>query len=134
MATRSAMDLDQAYSVSLVEHLVVPTFVLNPARHVVIWNRACERLTGVAASKVIGADRHWQAFYNKKRHCLADLVVMAQPDKLAELYPEHSISNDGLILLSQKTSESKSRGRPLRRISYGLGFVHQRGLGWISNR
>jgi PAS domain-containing protein len=96
MATRSAMDLDQAYSVSLVEHLVVPTFVLNPARHVVIWNRACERLTGVAASKVIGADRHWQAFYNKKRHCLADLVVMAQPDKLAELYPEHSISNDGL--------------------------------------
>jgi signal transduction histidine kinase len=39
-----------------------------------------------------------------------------------------------LVLLSQKTSESKSRGQPPRRISYGLGFVHQRGLGWISNR
>ena len=39
-----------------------------------------------------------------------------------------------LVLLSQKTSESKSRGRPPRGISYGLGFVHQRGLGWISNR
>lgn len=90
------MSLDQTYAVSLMEHLVVPTFVLSPAGQVVIWNRACERLTGVTASEVVGTDRHWQAFYIKKRQCLADLVVMAQTDKLADLYPEHSISNDGL--------------------------------------
>ena len=53
---------------------------------------------------------------------------------LAKLIKPICDPDDNLILLSQKTSESKSRGPPPRRISYGLGFVHQRGLGWISNR
>ena len=34
-----------------MQHLVVPTFVLNPKRQVVIWNRACERLTGVTGGR-----------------------------------------------------------------------------------
>ncbi|WP_235940281.1 PAS domain-containing protein [Bradyrhizobium hipponense] len=41
-----------------MQHLVVPTFVIDPKRRVVIWNRACERLTGVAASEVIGTTKH----------------------------------------------------------------------------
>jgi diguanylate cyclase (GGDEF)-like protein/PAS domain S-box-containing protein len=96
MAPHSDLGLGQAYAVRLMEHLVVPTFVLNPMRQVVIWNRACERLTGVAASEVIGTSRHWRAFYGKKRHCLADLVALSQPDKLSALYSEHSVSRDGL--------------------------------------
>ena len=30
------------------------------------------RLTGVAASEVIGTNKHWQAFYEARRPCLAD--------------------------------------------------------------
>jgi PAS domain-containing protein len=86
----------QAYAVRLMQHLVVPTFVLNPKRHVVIWNRACERLTGVAASEVIGTTKHWRAFYEKQRYCLADLVALGRPDKLDSLYPEHTVPSDGL--------------------------------------
>ncbi|MBR0719146.1 diguanylate cyclase [Bradyrhizobium liaoningense] len=73
-----------------MQHLVVPTFVIDPKRRVVIWNRACERLTGVAASEVIGTTKHWQAFYETKRHCLADLVALDLPEQLPELYSEYA--------------------------------------------
>lgn len=89
------LDVAQAYAVRLMQHLVVPTFVLNPGRRVVIWNRACERLTGVAASEVIGTTRHWRAFYETQRYCLADLVALGRPDRLGEFYPEHTVPEDG---------------------------------------
>ncbi|MBR1192660.1 diguanylate cyclase [Bradyrhizobium sp. AUGA SZCCT0160] len=79
-----------------MQHLVVPTFVLNPKRRVVIWNRACERLTGVVATDVIGTSDHWRAFYQQQRYCLADLVALGRPDKLSQLYPEHTVPHDGV--------------------------------------
>ena len=96
MGTKGSSDVAQGYAVRLMQHLVVPTFVLNPKRRVVIWNRACERLTGVAASEVIGTSDHWRAFYQQQRYCLADLVALNRPDKLSQLYPEHTIPDDGL--------------------------------------
>ena len=96
MGSPRSLNVAQAYAVRLMQHLVVPTFVLNPRRRVVIWNRACERLTGVAASEVIGTTKHWRAFYEKQRYCLADLVALRRPDKLGSLYPEHTIPDDGL--------------------------------------
>ena len=43
----------RAFAVSLMQHLVVPTFVLDPSGQVIIWNHACERLTGVLAADVV---------------------------------------------------------------------------------
>jgi PAS domain-containing protein len=83
MSPSRNLDVAQAYAVRLMQHLVVPTFVLNPRRQVVIWNRACERLTGVMAPEILGTNQHWRAFYETKRHCLADLVALGRPDKLA---------------------------------------------------
>jgi diguanylate cyclase (GGDEF)-like protein len=96
MESPRSFDVAQAYAVRLMQHLVVPTFVLNPRRRVVIWNRACERLTGVAAAEVIGTTKHWRAFYEKERYCLADLVALGRSDKLGSLYPEHTIPDGGL--------------------------------------
>ena len=73
------VDIAQSYAVRLMQHLVVPTFVLDPNRQVVVWNRACERLTGVAAADVVGTAEHWRAFYESKRYCLADLVALDRP-------------------------------------------------------
>jgi len=96
IGSKGSADAAQGYAVRLMQHLVVPTFVLNPKRRVVIWNRACERLTGVAASEVIGTSDHWRAFYQQQRYCLADLVALGRPDKLSQLYPEHTIPDDGV--------------------------------------
>lgn len=78
----------------LMQDHVTPTFVLNSDGEVIIWNKACERLTNVKAEKLIGTKNHWQAFYDEQRDCLADLVVKNKTNKIGELYPENSDKDD----------------------------------------
>jgi len=78
-----------AYAVTLMEHMVVPTFVLDAERRVVVWNRACERLTGMSAAKVMGTREHWRAFYDSPRPCLADLVATRDWSAIDRLYTTH---------------------------------------------
>lgn len=93
------IDGTRAFAVRLMEHLVVPTFVLDAERRVIIWNRACERLTGVPASGILGTSNHWNAFYDEPRFCLADILALDCLDELGDLYAAHtepSDSGDGL--------------------------------------
>ncbi|WP_054695702.1 PocR ligand-binding domain-containing protein [Desulfosarcina cetonica] len=53
----------------------IPTFVIDATGMVIHWNRACEILTGVPASEVIGTDRHRSVFYSQTRDLLADILV-----------------------------------------------------------
>lgn len=78
------------FAVRLMQHLVVPTFVLNADRRVIIWNKACERLTGVPAHEVIGTSDHWRAFYDEERYCLADLVALGKSEEMDALYVSHT--------------------------------------------
>jgi diguanylate cyclase (GGDEF)-like protein len=79
-----------AFAVRLMQHLVVPTFVLNADRKVIIWNKACERLTGVSAEEVLETSDHWKAFYEEPRHCLADILALGSTQELDSLYVSHS--------------------------------------------
>ncbi len=82
-------DFGQSFAVNLMQHMVVPTFVLDAECKVLIWNKACERLTGVAAADVIGTNEHWRAFYDAPRPCLADLVVQGRMEEVEALYTAH---------------------------------------------
>src|SRR5690348_13616466 len=93
-ARAKGTEFAHSYAVRLMQHLVVPTFVIDPRRRVVIWNHACERLTGVAASEVLGTTQHWRAFYGSRRYCLADLVALDRPDKLPDLYSQHLVRSE----------------------------------------
>jgi PAS domain S-box-containing protein len=53
----------------------IPMFVIDKNHEVRFWNRACERLTGIRADKIIGTDKQWSAFYKSKRPVMADLIV-----------------------------------------------------------
>ena len=53
-----AMMDDHQFSVRLMQHLVVPTFVLDADGKVIIWNKACEALTGIKAADVLGTKKH----------------------------------------------------------------------------
>ena len=79
-----------SFAVNLMEHLVVPTFVLDAGGRVLIWNRACERLTGVRASEVVGTSDHWRAFYDEPRLCLADVLAKNLATDLGRLYSFHT--------------------------------------------
>lgn len=80
---------EQAFAIKLMQHLVVPTFVLDASRRVIVWNHALERLTGVSADSVLGTTDHWKAFYDEPRHCLADLVALGLTDQMEKLYVTH---------------------------------------------
>jgi diguanylate cyclase (GGDEF)-like protein/PAS domain S-box-containing protein len=68
----------------------VPTFVIDTAGKVLIWNRACERLTGVPAYEVLGTSDHWRSFYAEQRPTLADLVLAGRSGELHTLYDQHA--------------------------------------------
>ncbi|MBU0751844.1 MAG: diguanylate cyclase [Gammaproteobacteria bacterium] len=83
---------EHRFAVNLMQHLVVPTFVLDAACRVIIWNKACERLTGVPAAEVLGTQDHWRAFYDAPRPCLADLVVLGRTAEIAALYVDAELA------------------------------------------
>ncbi len=80
----------QQFAINLMEHLVTATFVLDNNGKVIIWNKACERLTGIKAKDVIGTSNHWQAFYDDKRLCLADVLIEGRTKELDDLYVYHA--------------------------------------------
>lgn len=85
----------RSFAINLMDHLVVPTFVLGTDGRVIIWNKACHRLTGLAPEDVIGTKDHWRAFYEKPRACLADVISEGRMDELGGLYETHTDQNTG---------------------------------------
>lgn len=76
----------------LIQNSTAPTFVLDEDHKVIIWNRACEELTGVAQGAVLGTREHWKAFYRERRQCLADVIVSSNIDVLPQLYTTYTRS------------------------------------------
>jgi diguanylate cyclase (GGDEF)-like protein/PAS domain S-box-containing protein len=78
---------DRGFASQLMEMLAIPVFVLDTDSRVMIWNRACERLTGVAAGEIIGTSEHRRTFYDDPRPTLADLVIQDRTDEIRHIYP-----------------------------------------------
>jgi len=91
---RRKPDASLTFAIRLMQDLVVPTFVLDPERNVIIWNKACERLTGVSAQEVTGTTEHWRGFYDEPRYCLADILALGQTEELSVLYSSHTKMDD----------------------------------------
>eukprot|EP01037_Dinobryon_pediforme_P017890 gene17889-18121_t len=69
-----------------IEHMVVPMFVLSGEGKVIVWNAACEQLTGVTTRDMMNTNEHWRGFYTAARPCLADLVLTGGSSNAAGLY------------------------------------------------
>ena len=92
-------DAEKNFAIKLMEHLVVPTFVIDVDSRVLVWNKACERLTGVSAEAVVQTYNHWAAFYPERRPCLADLLAKGDFASIGELYAdwnEYGMSDFGV--------------------------------------
>jgi diguanylate cyclase (GGDEF)-like protein/PAS domain S-box-containing protein len=81
---------EQAFAQQLMETLAVPVFVLDLDARVVLWNQACERLTGVPAAEVLGTRDHWRSFFDEERPTLADLVLENRSEDVRQLHPRHA--------------------------------------------
>jgi methyl-accepting chemotaxis protein len=80
---------DPQFVMNFIAHMVVPLFVLDRDGKVIVWNEACEKLTGLPASSVLGTKDHWRGFYTAARPCLADLVLTGGSAKIGALYAAH---------------------------------------------
>ena len=76
----------EEFSENLMQNSSVPTFVLDRRHKVIIWNRACEELTGLPAGRVLGTEEPWRPFYPEPRPVLANLVIDATRGVLSDLY------------------------------------------------
>lgn len=90
----SQADQQHGFALKLMELLVIPTFVIDINGKVIIWNLACERLTGTPAWEVLGTADHWKSFYQEQRPTLADLVIQGRSADLHRLYRQHARRND----------------------------------------
>ena len=59
----------------IIEGTPVATFVIDAQHRITHWNAACQQLTGIDASAVMGRDDAWSVFYDEARPLLADLIV-----------------------------------------------------------
>jgi PAS domain S-box-containing protein len=92
------LSIQKEYYESLIHNLNVPAFILNTSHKVIIWNKACEEMTGVLSEDVIGTSDHWRGFYNENRPLLADIVLdqsFEQIDDLYEIELENSFIEGG---------------------------------------
>lgn len=90
-----ALKDQKQFSEDLLQNAAVAAFVLDADHRVVVWNRACEKLTGIVSEQLVGTDMHWQAFFQWKRPCLADLIIDNNIDNPYCFY--ENISNSALV-------------------------------------
>jgi len=77
---------------TLVERLPIAAFVIDASHRIVIWNRACEDMTGAPASSMVGTRDQWKPFYAEARPMMADLLVSgASQQEVMDRYPDQSL-------------------------------------------
>jgi signal transduction histidine kinase len=76
----------------LFQSCAVPTFVIDSLHRVVLWNKACEALTGVNAADIIGSDDLGKVFYGYERQVLADFVIDGNIEDVLNKYDIHAHS------------------------------------------
>jgi signal transduction histidine kinase len=76
----------------LIQSCAVPTFVIDSRHRVILWNRACEALTGVNAGDIIGSDDLGRVFYGYERPVLADFVIDGNIGDVRNSYDVHAHS------------------------------------------
>ncbi|MCM0083041.1 PAS domain S-box protein [Geomonas sp. Red32] len=74
----SAVSEQAEFSSQLVDNLVIPCFVIKPDHTVIVWNKACEALTGLNPAAMVGKNKQWKAFFGHEEKTLADMVADAE--------------------------------------------------------
>ncbi len=72
---------------AVIQGSPIPQFVIDKDHRVIYWNKALEQYSMIKASEVMGTDQHWKAFYNKKRPCMADLLIDGAVEEIPNWYP-----------------------------------------------
>jgi PAS domain S-box-containing protein len=101
------------------------TFIIDSTGHVMLWNRAMEEMTGIAAAQMIGKGKYEYAipFYGEQRPLLANLID--EPDKaIAKEYA--NVTREGQIVMAI-TTKANLKGRPVSLVVRASPLYNRRG-------
>ena len=71
----------------IIAELPIATFILDAEHRVTHWNRACERISGIPAERLLGSRDQWRAFFDAPRPVMADMILdHADATSLEPLY------------------------------------------------
>ncbi|OPY87843.1 MAG: Sporulation kinase A [Smithella sp. PtaU1.Bin162] len=82
----------------IIEGSPIPKFVIDKGHKVILWNSACEELTGCSADEMIGTDKSYKPFYSSKRPLIADLIVDRDFEGLDKYYGAKKVKKSDKIL------------------------------------
>lgn len=68
----SGTELQQAF---VLDGISIPAFVIDREHRILHWNKALEAISNLPARDMVGTQRHWCAFYDSERPCMADLIL-----------------------------------------------------------
>ena len=99
----------------------IPTFVIDLNHNVVIWNRACENLTGIIKKVALGRPLNQQIFYqNENMPALADLVLDMDEGALQQFYREKKLFRSHAIADAFEAADQLTVGGVLKKDIYFL--------------
>jgi len=81
----------------LLECSPIAQFAIGMDHKIIVWNKACELLTGFSATEMIGTDRQWEPFYPKKRPVVADLIVDDDFDSFHHYYKDKNGRHSNVV-------------------------------------
>ena len=81
-----ALKEEKNFSAALIQNSATATFVLDREHKIMIWNKACEELTGCKESEMLDTNDQWKPFYKHRRPTVADVIIDNAHDRLPELY------------------------------------------------
>jgi|GEM_PF-970021 len=83
---------------SLMDGNPISTFVINTDHHLVIWNHACEIMTGVSREKVLNHPVDSRIFYSGQyRPLLADLVLDMDESAMRRWYDKKNLTQSANV-------------------------------------
>jgi len=71
---------------AIIQGLSIAAFVIDSNHRVLYWNKALEELSNIRADEIIGTTNQWKAFYNEKRHCMADILIDGSMEEVNKRY------------------------------------------------
>jgi two-component system cell cycle sensor histidine kinase/response regulator CckA len=88
----AALTEARGFSADLLRSSAAAAFVLDRSHRIMLWNKACEELTGCSESEMIGTRDQWKPFYGYERPTVADVIIDNDLGHLPELYENYSQS------------------------------------------
>lgn len=75
---------------SILQHSPVATIVVGTDHKVVVWNKAAEELTGVAAQQMLNTTDYGRGLYGYTRPTLNDIIIEGNYELLPQFYEKYT--------------------------------------------